>query len=63
MVLIKSKKMAKFIIQGGKPLKGAVRAGGAKNASFKLMIASLLASGQSRLLNVSKIGDVEISPM
>lgn len=53
--------MAKFIVRGGRPLKGAVRVGGAKNASFKLMIASLLASGQSRLLNVSKIGDVEIT--
>lgn len=53
--------MAKFIIKGGRPLKGAVRIGGAKNAGFKLMIASLLASGESRLLNVSKIGDVAIT--
>lgn len=53
--------MAKFIIHGGKPLKGAVRVGGAKNASFKLMIASLLAKGESRLLDVSQIGDVEIT--
>jgi len=53
--------MAKFIIQGGKPLKGVVRVGGAKNASFKLIIASLLASGESRLLDVSKVGDVEIT--
>lgn len=50
--------MAKFVIQGGKPLKGAVRVGGAKNASFKLMIASLLAQGESRLLNISRISDV-----
>lgn len=53
--------MAKFIVNGGRPLKGSVRIGGAKNASFKLMIASLLASGQSRLLNISKIGDVQIT--
>jgi len=51
--------MAKFIIQGGTPLKGAVQLGGAKNASFKLMIAAALGHGQSRLLNMSKIGDVE----
>jgi len=51
--------MTKYIIKGGKPLKGAVRIGGAKNSGFKLMIASLLADGQSRLLNISKIGDVE----
>ncbi len=53
--------MAKYIIRGGKPLKGAVRIGGAKNSSFKLMIASLLADGESRLLDISKIGDVEVT--
>lgn len=53
--------MEQIIIQGGKPLKGAVRVGGAKNAGFKLMIASLLSSGESRFLDVSKISDVEIT--
>jgi UDP-N-acetylglucosamine 1-carboxyvinyltransferase len=54
-------KMTKFIIHGGKPLKGAIRLGGAKNASFKLMIASLLCQGETRLLNFSKIADVKIT--
>lgn len=53
--------MSKFIIQGGFPLKGAVHLGGAKNASFKLMIASLLVDGETRLLNFSHIGDVAIT--
>lgn len=53
--------MSKFIIQGGRPLKGTVNIGGAKNSSFKLMIASLLATGESRLLNISQIGDVQIT--
>jgi UDP-N-acetylglucosamine 1-carboxyvinyltransferase len=53
--------MSKFVIQGGKPLKGAVRVGGAKNASFKLMIASLLAETESRLLDISNIDDVRIA--
>ncbi len=53
--------MAKFIIQGGKPLYGSVRLGGAKNASYKIMIASLLGSGESRLLNFSHIDDVVIT--
>lgn len=53
--------MAKFIINGGIPLKGAVRIGGAKNASFKLMIAASLALGESRLLNLSNIGDVRVT--
>lgn len=53
--------MAKLIVEGGRPLKGVVRLGGAKNASFKLMIASLLAKGESRLLNFSRIADVDIT--
>lgn len=53
--------MASFKVIGGTPLKGAVQLGGAKNASFKLMIAAALADGQSRLLKMSKIGDVEIT--
>ncbi len=52
--------MASFTIHGGNPLVGSIRLGGAKNASFKLMIASLLAkSSQSRLLNFSHISEVD----
>lgn len=50
--------MPSFQVMGGKPLYGSVRVGGAKNASYKLMIASLLADSPSRLLNFSHIGDV-----
>jgi UDP-N-acetylglucosamine 1-carboxyvinyltransferase len=53
--------MTKYLIKGGKPLRGAVRIGGAKNSSFKLMIASLLADSESRLLDISRIGDVQIT--
>lgn len=53
--------MTDFHITGGTPLKGAVRLGGAKNASFKLMIAAACGTGESRLLNMSKIGDVEVT--
>lgn len=52
--------MSHFKITGGVPLKGSVRIGGAKNASFKLMIASLLAQSESRLLNFSQISDVHL---
>jgi UDP-N-acetylglucosamine 1-carboxyvinyltransferase len=48
----------KLIITGGTPLYGSVRVCGAKNASFKLMIASLLADSPSRLLNLPHIHDV-----
>lgn len=53
--------MGSFRIQGGTPLKGSIRLGGAKNASFKLMIAAALGRGESRLLNMSKIGDVDVT--
>lgn len=53
--------MSKLVITGGIPLKGSVRVGGAKNASFKIMIASLLAAGESRILNFSDIADVELT--
>jgi len=55
--------MAAFVVKGGEPLHGAVRLGGAKNASFKLMIAAMLAESESRLLNLSHIGDVAITEM
>jgi UDP-N-acetylglucosamine 1-carboxyvinyltransferase len=53
--------MASFQITGGSPLYGSVRLGGAKNASYKLMIASLLSSDTVRLLNFSHISDVSLT--
>ncbi|NCN06421.1 MAG: UDP-N-acetylglucosamine 1-carboxyvinyltransferase [Candidatus Pacebacteria bacterium] len=50
--------MNTFKIVGGKPLFGSVRIGGAKNASYKLMLATLLAHTPSRILNFSHIQDV-----
>ncbi|MFC1627244.1 UDP-N-acetylglucosamine 1-carboxyvinyltransferase [Patescibacteria group bacterium] len=52
--------MDKLIIQGGNPLKGVVRLGGAKNSSYKLMIAALLCPHETRLLNFSRIADVNL---
>jgi len=49
-----------FKITGGKPLHGSVRIGGAKNASYKVMIAALLGEGESRILNFSHISDVTL---
>lgn len=51
--------MSSFIVEGGTPLYGSVRIGGAKNASFKIMIAALLADSESRILNFSHISDVQ----
>ncbi len=52
--------MDKLIIKGGQPLKGVVRLGGAKNSSYKLMIAALLSPSETRLLNFSRIADVSL---
>jgi UDP-N-acetylglucosamine 1-carboxyvinyltransferase len=53
--------MNRFIIQGGKPLFGKVKIGGAKNASYKLIIASLLTDQKVTLKNIANIGDVVIT--
>jgi len=52
--------MSTYIITGGTPLSGSVRVGGAKNASYKIMIAALLGESPSRLLNFSNITDVKL---
>lgn len=53
--------MSRYIIHGQKPLKGEVSIRGAKNASFKQIIASLLSDQTTRLLNVPCIPDVHIT--
>lgn len=50
--------MDKFIIHGGKKLKGTVSVSGAKNAALALMPATLLASGKYRFDNVPDLRDV-----
>lgn len=48
-------------ITGGTPLKGYVKAAGAKNAMTKLLVASLLSDKKCRFYNVPNIGDVEVT--
>lgn len=50
--------MEKFLIKGGKRLKGSVRAGGSKNAALPIMAASLLVRGKTELRNVPSLKDV-----
>ncbi|MGA9407816.1 MAG: UDP-N-acetylglucosamine 1-carboxyvinyltransferase [Bacteroidota bacterium] len=50
--------MDKFIIHGGKSLRGTVHISGAKNASLALMPATLLASGKYELHNTPDLRDV-----
>ncbi len=50
--------MDKILIQGGRPLKGAVQVRGAKNSVLTLMAASILAETPSTLHNVPCLHDV-----
>ena len=56
---MKTKKMAKIVIEGGIPLKGSVKISGAKNSALPLMAASLLTSGKCILYNVPRLKDVD----
>ncbi|MEK7634462.1 MAG: UDP-N-acetylglucosamine 1-carboxyvinyltransferase [Patescibacteria group bacterium] len=49
--------MEKFIINGGKKLKGEIKVSGAKNAALKIFPAAILSSGIIRVSNVPDIED------
>lgn len=53
--------MSRYIITGGKELHGEVSIRGAKNASYKQIIASILSDQTTQLTNVPKISDVKIT--
>jgi UDP-N-acetylglucosamine 1-carboxyvinyltransferase len=48
-----------FVIEGGRPLSGSIRAAGNKNAALPIIAASLLAEEPVTLTNVPAIRDVE----
>ena len=50
--------MEKFVIEGGKELKGRVRISGSKNASLPIIFSSILVDSLE-LENVPKLKDVE----
>ena len=52
--------MAKYVINGGKPLNGEVTISGAKNAAVAILPAALLVAGKCRVENVPDISDVRI---
>jgi UDP-N-acetylglucosamine 1-carboxyvinyltransferase len=51
--------MSRFRIQGGKKLRGRLRAAGMKNAATPILAATLLTDGTCVLKNVPRIRDVE----
>ena len=50
--------MDKFVITGGKPLKGTVSVSRAKNAALPIMAAALLAEGKTVIRHVPHLADV-----
>ena len=51
--------MQSFVIEGGRPLSGTVRAAGNKNGALPILAATVLASEPITLTNVPRIRDVE----
>jgi len=51
--------MQSFVIEGGRPLSGTVRAAGNKNGALPILAATVLASEPVTLTNVPRISDVE----
>lgn len=51
---------SRFRVLGGRPLNGAVRPAGNKNAALPIIAATLLADGPVTLANVPRIKDVEL---
>lgn len=52
--------MDKFVIKGGKPLKGEIYAGGSKNSALGILTASLMTKGVCIFKNVPDIEDVQL---
>ena len=52
--------MDEIVVEPSGPLRGTVRAGGAKNSALKLMAGCLLAEGCTVLSNVPRISDVNV---
>lgn len=51
--------MSQFIIEGGNPLSGTIKAGGMKNAATPIIAATLLTKEECILENIPRIRDVE----
>jgi UDP-N-acetylglucosamine 1-carboxyvinyltransferase len=51
--------MQSFVIEGGRPLSGTVRASGNKNGALPILAACVLATEEVQLSNVPRIRDVE----
>jgi UDP-N-acetylglucosamine 1-carboxyvinyltransferase len=59
MAAVASRASESFVIEGGRPLNGTIRAAGNKNGALPILAACLLTDEEVRLTNVPQIRDVE----
>src|ERR687884_1444596 len=59
MAAVASRASESFVIEGGRPLRGTIRAAGNKNGALPILAACLLTDEEVRLTNVPHIRDVE----
>jgi UDP-N-acetylglucosamine 1-carboxyvinyltransferase len=59
MAAVASRAFESFVIDGGRPLNGTIRAAGNKNGALPILAACLLTDEEVRLTNVPHIRDVE----
>jgi UDP-N-acetylglucosamine 1-carboxyvinyltransferase len=59
MAAVASRASESFVIEGGRPLNGTIRAAGNKNGALPILAACLLTDEEVRLRNVPQIRDVE----
>src|SRR5438132_11906690 len=59
MSMVASRAAESFVIEGGRPLNGTIRAAGNKNGALPILAACLLTDEPVRLTNVPHIRDVE----
>ena len=51
--------MDKFVVEGGRALKGTVKVSGAKNSALPLLFSTLLSDGKHEFSNVPNLKDIE----
>jgi UDP-N-acetylglucosamine 1-carboxyvinyltransferase len=59
MAVVASRASESFVIEGGRPLNGRIRAAGNKNGALPILAACVLTDEEVRLTNVPHIRDVE----
>ncbi|MDF2964161.1 MAG: murA2 [Paenibacillus sp.] len=52
--------MEKLVIEGGRPLSGAIKIHGAKNAALPILAAAMMAEGTVHIQNVPNLSDIQV---